>query len=431
MKRYKQLVGIMLLCIGFVSGCSSSEEPNEPAALPPAVEDSVEVSPEQGQTLTVVPPEASNQKSATDKGKYRIQTKLTDFQLLSETKGIAWGVTRNELRLYLTKDNGRTWVNISPSPNVQFPANPRYGKDIYFTDPMHGWIVVDTPGMPETIVLHTSNGGEEWDIASFPQKNKVSAITFDSPKRGWIMATEDSSTGKELKVLYRTDDGGSAWNVVMQNSIYDPAKTEASSPIPHLGYTIGISFTDSMHGYVLLSEHGEPKLYRTNDGGNKWMNGPVFLNKEKMKTCSSYTTGTPQFFDSAHREGWIPVGCQIGDSVKYNGYFTMDGGLNWNFVNFGLGKSIGFNQSLRPTFINSSEGWALLGATLYHTIDQGKNWAAVPDNSVLRERLKDFPEVVKLQFSSPKVGWMLIENIEKKSSRLLQTMDGGITWRVL
>ncbi|MDR0267561.1 hypothetical protein [Paenibacillus sp.] len=431
MKRYKQLVGITLLCSVFLSGCFSSEEQTGMQASAPAVQDAAEVSPDQGQTLTVVAPEASNKKSVNDAGKYQIQTKLKDFQLLSETKGIAWGLTRNELRLYITENNGRTWVNISPSPNVQFTANPRYGRDIYFTDPMHGWIVRESTGMSETIILHTDNGGEDWNITSIPQNNKVSAIDFESPQRGWLMTTEDSSTGKELKVLYRTDGGGSDWNVVMQNSIYAPEKSESSSPIPHLGYTISMSFTDSMHGYVLLQELGEPKLYRTKDGGNKWISDPAFFDRDKLKSCVSYTAGTPQFFGSTHKEGWIPIGCKIGDSTKYNGYFTKDGGMSWNFANFGLSRSDGLNQTVQPSFINANEGWALVNNMLYHTVDQGKIWSANNDNQMLRDRLREYPEVVKLQFSSPRVGWLLIENSDLKSSRLLQTMDGGATWRVL
>ncbi|GIP25982.1 hypothetical protein J23TS9_11120 [Paenibacillus sp. J23TS9] len=430
MKWYKQLVVITLIFSVFLSACSSSEEQTPISETAPAMTDTADVTADQGQTLTVVAPDTVKQ-STKDSGKYQIQTKLTDFQLLSETKGIAWGLTRNELRLYVTEDNGQTWMNISPSANVQFPANPRYGKDIYFTDPLHGWIIRDPSGMSETIVLHTNDGGETWDIASIPQKNKVSALTFDSPQRGWLMTSEDSTTGKELKVLYRTDDGGSIWKVIMQNTEYNPDKSTVTSPLPHLGYTLGVTFVDPLHGYTMVQELGEPKMYRTLDGGSKWISGPAFFDRDKFKNCVSYASDSPQFFDSARKNGWIPIGCKVGDSMKYNAYFTKDSGLTWNFVNFGLGTNVGLNQNLRPTFINEDEGWALIGSTLYHTVDQGKTWPAVGDNQILREKLQEYPEVVKLQFSSAQVGWMLIENNEQKSSRLLQTMDGGRTWSVL
>ncbi|MCJ8012461.1 YCF48-related protein [Paenibacillus sp. KQZ6P-2] len=430
MKWYKQLAGITLLFSVFLSACSSGGEQTAEPQTATAIQDSTEATADQGQTLTVVTPSTIRQ-STKDSGKYQIQTKLTDFQLLSDTVGIAWGLTRNELRLYMTEDNGKTWVNISPSSNVQFPANPRYGKDIYFTDPMNGWIVRDPAGMNETIVLHTSDGGQSWDVASIPQKEKVSALTFISPQRGWLMTTKDSTPGKELKVLYRTDDGGAEWNVVMQNTEYNPQKSSVTSPIPHLGYTLGLSFVDSKTGYAAVQELGDPKLYRTLDGGNKWSAGPEFFNKEKLKNCESYVSDNPLFFGSDHQSGYMPIGCKVGDTTKYNGYFTKDGGTTWNFVNFGLGKSGGLNQSLRPSFISASEGWALIDSVLYHTVDQGKTWSVVSDNQMIREMLQEYPEVVKLQFTSSKVGWMLVQNTEKKSSRLLQTIDGGVTWKVL
>ncbi|GIO66560.1 WD40/YVTN/BNR-like repeat-containing protein [Paenibacillus cookii] len=429
MKWGRQLVGIALLCSLLLSACSSEEGQTAEPASAPALQDSAESAAGDGQTLTVVAPSEAN-KVNHDAGKYKIQTKLTEFQLLSETQGIAWGLTRNELRMYLTEDNGRTWVNISPSANVQFAANPRYGKDVYFTDPQNGWIVRDPAGMSETIVLHTSDGGENWNISSIPQKNRVSAIHFNSPQHGWLMTTEESSTGKELKVLYRTDDGGAVWNIAMQNTVYDRGRSETGAPIPHLGYTVGINFTDSMNGYAMIQELGEPKLYRTKDGGKKWTSGPAFFDREKLKPCISYAAGNLQFFGS-HKDGWIPIGCKLGDSTKYNGYFTEDGGDTWKFVNFGLPSSEGLNQSLRPTFINPAEGWALVGSTLYHTVDQGKTWLAITKNEVLQQKLREYPEVVKLQFASPHVGWLLIGNSEQRSSRLLQTTDGGATWRVL
>ncbi|MEC0371422.1 WD40/YVTN/BNR-like repeat-containing protein [Paenibacillus chibensis] len=430
MKRYQQLASILLLFCIFLSACSSREEQTATPENAPALQDTAEETADQGQTLTVVAPDTVKTNTK-DTGKYQIQTKLTDFQLLSETKGIAWGLTRNELRMYMTKNNGQTWVNISPSANVQFPANPRYGKDIYFTDPMNGWIVRDPSGMAETIVLHTSDGGETWDISSIPQKNRVSAITFNTPQRGWMMTTADSTTGKELKVLYRTDDGGSIWNVVMQNTVYNPEKSTVASPIPHLGYTIGVSFVDPLRGYAMVQELGEPKLYQTLDGGNKWISGPSFFNREKLKNCVNYTTDRPQFFDAGRQNGWISIGCKNGNETKYNGYFTGDGGATWKFANFGLGVSKGLNQDILPTFIGPNEGWALIGSTIYHTLDQGKTWSLVSDNEVIKEKLVEYPEVVKLQFSSPRVGWLLMENNEQKSSRLLQTTDGGLNWRVL
>lgn len=146
-----RFVMLIILLAWVVSACSSPSP--EPPTQPQPTE-----SPEEGQTITLITPDVGN---VTDESapKYQIQTRLTDFQLLSESEGLAWGVTKNELRLYMTRNNGATWANISPAPNVQFLSNPVYGKGIFFTDPNHGWIIKNAFGSTETIVLRTIDGG--------------------------------------------------------------------------------------------------------------------------------------------------------------------------------------------------------------------------------------------------------------------------------
>ncbi|MNC64644.1 hypothetical protein D3C75_1148660 [compost metagenome] len=81
--------------------------------------------------------------------------------------------------------------------------------------------------------------------------------------------------------------------------------------------------------------------------------------------------------------------------------------------------------------MNSQIGWTILGDTLYHTVDQGATWLPLKESSVLRSKLLEYPEIVKLQFFSTEVGWLLIEKKEDKRSILLQTTNGGISWRVM
>jgi photosystem II stability/assembly factor-like uncharacterized protein len=68
---------------------------------------------------------------------------------------------------------------------------------------------------------------------------------------------------------------------------------------------------------------------------------------------------------------------------------------------------------------------------MYYTKDTGKTWKAYPASSVLEKIFKDYPEIVKMQMVSPKLGWILVENTDAKRSLLLQTVDGGEHWQVL
>lgn len=415
---------IMLILLAWIiSACSSP--PPAPSEQPQPTE-----APEEGQTITLITPDA---KHIDDEGtpKYQIQTRLTDFQLLSESEGLAWGVTKNELRLYMTRDNGATWANISPASNVQFLSNPEYGKGIFFTDPDHGWIIRGAFSMTETIVLRTTDGGESWKVSSLGDANTVTSVFFTSPKQGWLMTSWNASPNKENKALYSTVDGGATWKKAMQNEQYNPNFPNHS--IPFTGVTTGMIFKNSTHGFVTLQTGALPKIYMTKDGGQSWTLGPAFLLNERLQDCDRVITGKPEFFDPSKSNGWMSVGCQKDKekSITYHGYFTANGGANWKFSPFGLKGQTGINRQITPTFLNSQEGWTIISDTLYHTVNQGITWLPLTESSVLQSKLLEYPEIVKMQFFSTEVGWLLIEKKEDKRSILLQTTNGGISWRVM
>lgn len=100
-------------------------------------------------------------------------------------------------------------------------------------------------------------------------------------------------------------------------------------------------------------------------------------------------------------------------------------------MEFNLGIRTGENENVPPTFLNINDGWIINGSLVYRTTNQGKSWKALPFSSVLISKLTEFPEIVKLQFVSKEVGWLLIEKSKDKRSILLQTTNGGINWRVM
>lgn len=418
-----RFVMLIILLAWVVSACSSPSP--EPPTQPQPTE-----SPEEGQTITLITPDVGN---VTDESapKYQIQTRLTDFQLLSESEGLAWGVTKNELRLYMTRNNGATWANISPAPNVQFLSNPVYGKGIFFTDPNHGWIIKNAFGSTETIVLRTIDGGQSWKISSLGEANAVSSVYFNSPTQGWLMTSWNATSTKENKALYSTTDGGATWEEVMRNEQYNPNLPNQS--LPFAGVTTGMIFKNSSNGLVTLQTGALPKIFMTKDGGQSWVLGPEFLVNEDLNDCDRVITGKPEFFDASKTNGWMSVGCQKDKdkSIAYHGYFTANGGANWKFASFGLKPQTGVNRQIAPTFLNSQIGWTIIGDTLYKTVNQGETWLPLTESSVLQSKLLEYPEIVKLQFFSTEVGWLLIEKKEDKRSILLQTTNGGISWRVM
>ncbi|SET30168.1 hypothetical protein [Paenibacillus sp. NFR01] len=414
----------LFLFIVLLSSCSSAATP-EPSFTPQPTE-----APAEGQTITVITPDAKNVGDE-NAPKYQIQTRLTDFHLLNESIGLAWGVTKSELRLYMTRDNGSTWTNISPSPNVQFHADPVYGQELFFTDPYNGWIVRSAFGMTETVVLRTNDGGRTWKVTSFPDANTISSLYFLSPQRGWLMTAWDSNATKESKALYSTADGGATWNLVMQNEQYNP--NIPNNTVPMAGVTTGMIFRNPHYGLVTLQTGALPKLYKTSDGGATWSQGAEFLVNKQLEGCDKVITGEPEFFDKDGLTGWMSVGCQLDkkETVTYHGYFTANGGVDWKFAPFGLGAISGINRFIAPDFYNLRTGWILIGNRIYRTLDQGATWTVLPPSNVLQAKLKDYPEIVKLQFISSQVGWLLIEKEEARKSILLQTTNGGVSWRIM
>ncbi|WP_235847623.1 VPS10 domain-containing protein [Paenibacillus tuaregi] len=426
MTSWRSITLIMLVMSLLLTACTSDKS-NE-ALIPP--KDEIQDS---GQTITVIN-QNSNSKinenaKSPDKQKYQIQTRLSDFQLISDTTGIAWGSTRNELRLYLTQDNGKVWTNISPSSSVQFQSNPQYGKDIFFIDSQTGWVVRNSLGSAETVVLRTVDGGASWKLASLPQQAKSIAIFFVSKNVGWIITEDDLNAPDMHKTLYRTKDGGVSWEKIMGSLIGQDGKRDNSSPT--FGALSGMVFTDELHGYATSILNGIPHLHRTTDGGMSWKENTNFFNKDKYQGCSRFISSAPYFFRGGTQEGWISVGCNRKAQTKFNAYYTKDAGETWNFVSFPIGWQTGVNQMLSPTFLNSKEGWALQSNKVYHTTTQGTKWEELPESSVLKQTMTKYPEVVKFQFYSSKVGWLLVQNNNLKRSLLLQTQDGGVHWHVL
>lgn len=420
---------LMMMMAFMLAACTSEPIKQQQTSTVEGPPESVEDE-EEGQTITLVTPDTA-MKAPEEKSKYQIHTRLTDFQLLNESTGIAWGITNTELRLYQTQDYGETWVDISPSSNVQFVDKLEYGKDIVFTDKKHGWIIRNKQRSAETILLNTTDGGDTWKLSSLPETGVVTAMSFVSSQQGWIMAKGDLSRGSEEKSLFRTSNNGGLWEEVMQNTEY-PTSRVPGSVIPRTGSIIGLTFTDSLVGFATIREMQSSKLYITRDGGQKWKSSGQIFKSKLLDRCSSIFAGAPKFLGrgSNGSEVYIPVTCVKDDQASYLGYFTADTGKSWNLVSFPMTGDTG-KGSIQPVFRRLHDGWRMVNGIVYHTNDMGKTWKPFPRSKLLNDNLAKYPNVVKLQFTSSDVGWMLIETTDKNRSRLMKSSDGGETWQGL
>jgi photosystem II stability/assembly factor-like uncharacterized protein len=413
--RWRALLGgIMLLTGILLTACSS--EPPKTVTKPP-----VEEPDDQGQTITINPP--LTPQVGDPNAKYVVQTRIADFHLIDNNKGLVWGVTRNELRLYYTHDGGETWNNISPSENVQFQDKLEYGKDISFTDSRHGWVVRQNLDKTATVILRTSDGGQSWDVSALPNGEYVNSIQYVNPSTGWIMAYVNLNKRDQQKLLYHTTDGGATWKKVAQS--YVMTSGASGSGLPDQGHVAGMSFSSGNQGFVAINLDSSVKLYRTLNQGKTWT--PAV---HRLQGCPQVQAEAQQSLQGSSSSYWVPVLCYGDSSTKYSGLFTADAGTQWNAVSLGLSSK---SNSIIPgrTFLNEKEGWIITQTGMSRTLDGGKTWTSLTGSKVLASKLKDYPRSVKLRFVSSSVGWLLLERLDDKKSLLLKTTDGGANWRIL
>ncbi|MEC0236012.1 YCF48-related protein [Paenibacillus kribbensis] len=413
--RWRALLGgIMLLTGILLTACSS--EPPKTVTKPP-----VEEPDDQGQTITINPP--LTPQVGDPNAKYVVQTRIADFHLIDNNKGLVWGVTRNELRLYYTHDGGKTWNNISPSENVQFQDKLEYGKDISFTDSRHGWVVRQNLDKTATVILRTADGGQSWDVSALPNGEYVSSIQYVNPSTGWIMAYVNLNERDQQKLLYHTTDGGATWKKVAQSS--GMLSGVSGSGLPDQGSVAGMSFSSGNQGFIAINLDSSVKLYRTLNQGKTWT--PAV---HRLQGCPQVQAEAQQSLQGSSSSYWVPVLCYGDNSTKYSGLFTADAGTQWNAVSLGLSSK---SKSIIPgrTFLNEKEGWIITQTGMSRTLDGGKTWTSLTGNKVLASKLKDYPRSVKLRFVSSSVGWLLLERLDDKKSLLLKTTDGGANWRIL
>jgi len=231
-----------------------------------------------------------------------------------------------------------------------------------------------------------------------------------------------------------------------------------------------LAFVDDRHGWMILNsaKAGAGALLVTSDGGRNWRDthdddpggqGPVVLI-------------TPD-------EGWI-AGGEHDDDL----HVTRDGAKSWQTISLPAPKEISpakFRTAEAPVFEDSKHGFVALtftgghqsAAVLFATDDGGRNWKADRILSNLEEaaegtrvqsavvgdiwliaKVSDHRPILtalragarmratidpashmsgyfgtdQLSFVTPTRGWVLVDDSELLSNKLLSTGDGGATW---
>ena len=273
------------------------------------------------------------------------------------------------------------WEPISYPDDLQF-------ADVFFTTVDEGWIAGGATTETGAVILHTTDGGDHWEIQlGDPQssENGYRELRFLDGTHGW--AVQRRSGGNPDRLLHTRD--GKNWMMI------------GPMPGPHMDYM----FTSETTG-VVIREGSEMDI--TTDGGRSWK--PVFECAAKVQ-----------------QDGlWQNVGCRwgrlqfltpsIGFAVGYNNRDiflakTTDGGATWN-LHVAIERNENWPKDPDVFFLDENTGF--IGAEqAYKSTDGGQTWSGIVASSW---------RPLHLRFADPEVAWAV------DGKKVTFTTDGGNRW---
>ncbi len=275
-------------------------------------------------------------------------------------------------------EDGRIWIVGENVRMVHFDENTQEWVD-QISDQRDNLIAIDFHDENYGVaagnggeILFTSNGGDSWEKASFPDGQFVAAhrqvVTFDennyytaagfhSSDQGqnwdkfstiigsciYVKSNDELFLGGSNGNLRYSNDGGESWTIV-----FTSATTGSNKAIRT------IEFADANNGFL----GGFSGIYaRTSDGGQTWTE-ELFEPTEKIEDISFVNEN---------------LGFYTFDNHRNTIYRTFDGGDTWNEITLPVS---GFWYE--STFINDQVGWLAggsgSGTFILKTTDSGETW---------------------------------------------------------
>jgi photosystem II stability/assembly factor-like uncharacterized protein len=319
-----------------------------------------------------------------------------------------------------TTDGGQNWVDQS------FGNDCVTCEDIYFVDSQTGWICggFDDGTTKNRHIHKTTDGGQTWSSQTVPQGYKVSSvdsIMFANQNIGWASTSSyyDNPAGD---VLYTTD-GGATWTVQFNTG---------------LDYNYGIFCENDQRVAVTSWQAASPqgqKVFYSTDGGGSWnstiphelSSNAIYMNGNTIRVTGRYSTisvthdlgatWSKEFVSSPWDEiewsdalhGWVVSGYDCEEDA--HNMRTSDGGITWTHDPDVPGGT-------GVQFVDPSNGWMLWNgspASIWRTTDAGSTWTkhSIPSGSWIEGMF----------FANATVGWAHGGN-----GTIKVTGDGGQTW---
>ncbi len=254
---------------------------------------------------------------------------------------------------------------------------------VKFVDTNYGWVVGDSG-----IVLHTANGGGDWEYQASPTSHVLRSVAFVDASYGF--AVGDTGT------IIATTNGGVNWTNQTSNTIQ---------------MLRSVSFVNASRGWA-VGDSG--MILCTSDGGENWL---------------PQTSGTPYALNSVCfvdvNNGWVVGGYFVyPDTSNIHSIIlhSSDGGISWISQNSGT-----ISPLYGVTFVDPNRGWGVGSyyvlpdsltsfCAILNTINGGITWniqyGGIATNSVVGVTSLDFNHI-----------WIV-----DRFANFGYTNNGGVTW---
>ncbi len=326
--------------------------------------------------------------------------------------GVGWVLQQN--RLYLTRNNGQDWVDITPYTSTQRI------KNVFFLNSSSGWVIALDPhpagrSGPALKIASTSDAGRNWtftlidtpgttDLQNFAS---IRSMFFLDSKHGWIILRLQSSSNFSLGVLLSTDDGGLTW------------KERPSPPVAG-----SIRFLTSEEGWLAEGPSADA-LWSTSDGGTSWERKTVSVPIDCGGCRVEYSL--PTFED--RKNGFLSLIVHAADHPYSITYSTHDAGKSW--------------QAADLLEYDSPEAQSSVGSHMVRAFSSNDRTLIVQyDKDSVRTTIPQTlssGSPVWVEFADSQNGWIVWSTKScldpsspcSQQQELLSTTDGGITLTII
>lgn len=298
---------------------------------------------------------------------------LIAVNFLSSTHG--W-IVSHQGPLYKTTDGGETWQRVE----VEMPPDS-YVTSAHFDDSYLGWVAVVRngpdyfdPQTDESWLMHTSDGGQSWQVQYSSKALQINQVLFVSAHEGWAVGTRrvKRDTLQNDPVVLHTTDQGRHW-----------AETSDELNRMSVGGNVTSISTGNSARTTLITNARE--VFSTNSGEQDWKRVAV-IQEEPSQTAMR------RIVDSGNESLWVLGGTDgregmwtmLAQMSSYSGAWTkyrVNGVSLQDVVFLSDGKVLACGSLPTDGELKGTPGRQ---GVILRSADAGRNWTIVYRNAEVK-----------------------------------------------